>query len=46
MDGQHLVAPHPTDTSPSQIVELGNTFSRVLLGSGMAMGAEDHDEMF
>ena len=45
MHGQHLVAPHLTDTSPSEVIELGNIFSRVIPGSGMAKGDEAHNKI-
>jgi hypothetical protein len=45
MHGQHLVAPHPTDESPSDVIELGNIFTRVIPGSGMAKGDEAHNKI-
>ena len=42
LDGQHLVAPHPIDTAPGDIIELGVLFTKST-GSGMADGTIRHN---
>jgi len=42
LDGQHLVAPHATDSAPGDIIELGVLFTKAT-GSGLANGSLNHN---
>jgi len=42
LDGQHLVAPHPGDSAPGDVIELGVLFTKAT-GSGTADGSIRHN---